>query len=402
MQKKLLNAAVIVAALGYFVDVFDLLLFSVVRVPSLKELGLPPDEVLAQGSFILNLQLAGLIFGGFFFGILGDKIGRIKILFASILFYSLANIGCAFVHDTTVYAVLRFFAGVGLSGELGAGVTLVSELLPKDKRGIGTTIITGVGLLGAVAAGILSDHLHWRTCYIIGGVLGLLLLVVRIKISESTIFDEIKGKDVRRGDLVFFFSSWERVKRYLLCVGLGFPTMFTVYIFVTFSPELLRNIGVSDNASVGVAIMYAYISISIGDFLSGFVSQKLNSRISPLEYSLLFYTMTFAVLTFYGIHSMSEFYLYVAIMGFLSGIWALIVTIAAEQFGTNIRALAATSIPNVIRGSTIILIFLFQNLKAPLGFFYSTMCVGWVSIVVALLCLKRQKETFGKNLEFVE
>ncbi|MBL7661159.1 MFS transporter [bacterium] len=403
MRKELFSAAVVVAALGYFVDVFDLLLFSILRVPSLKELGLNDAQILEQGIHILNLQLGGLIFGGIIWGILGDKFGRLSILFGSIFLYSIANIACAFVQNVETYALLRFIAGLGLAGELGAGITLVSELLSKEDRGWGTTLVTAVGVAGAIVAGLLAQVVSWRVCYFIGGVLGLLLLVARVSVSESEAFKAIKSKSqVKRGSILMLFSTWDRVKRYLLCILLGFPIMFVVYIFVTFSPEISKGLNITGAVSAGTGIVFCYIGITIGDFLFGALSQILKSRRRASLLSLLGLTVGLLILWLAPPRSTATIYIYCTCLGLLSANWAVLLTSAAEQFGTNLRATAATSIPNMVRGSAILSTLCFKDLKSYFSPFDSALIVGFASILIAFIALQFLEETYGKDLDFIE
>ncbi len=196
---SIFQLAVIVSALGFFVDVYDLLLFAIIRKPSLVDLGLSPEQVLSQGEFIISVQMIGLLLGGILFGIIGDKKGRLSVLFGSILMYSIANILNGMVVNVEQYAILRFIAGVGLAGELGAGVTLVSELLPKEKRSVATGFIAGFGIFGVVFAFLLSRYFDWRTCYYIGGALGIGLLLMRVSVRESSLFHQVKQSTRKEG-----------------------------------------------------------------------------------------------------------------------------------------------------------------------------------------------------------
>jgi putative MFS transporter len=396
-------AAVVVAALGYFVDIFDILLFSIVRVPSLTDIGVPADKIFSEGIFILNLQLIGLLLGGVVWGVWADKIGRLSVLYGSILIYSVANIACAFVHSVELYAIYRFIAGFGLAGELGAGITLVSELLPKDKRGWGATIVTGFGLLGAVVAGILAEIISWRTCYLIGGILGFLLLVARIKVSEGEAFTAIKNNsDIKKGSLILLFSSIDRIKRYVLCVLLGAPIMAVVYVLATFAPEIGKHLNFSENLTAAKSVMYTYIGITIGDFIWGFVSQTLKSRKSATSLSLLFAIFLTGIAVIFPPLNASYFYLYTILFGIASANWAIILSTCAESFGTNIRATATTSIPNVIRGGAIIVVMVFSLFKSTILPWDAAILTILICIAVAFFANKAIKETFGVSLSFTE
>ncbi len=396
------NIAVLVGALGYFVDIYDLILFSVVRQPSLRSLGVPEDQLLDVGIRLLNWQMVGMLIGGVLWGVLGDRRGRIKVLFGSILLYSLANIANAFVQDPFQYSVLRFVAGLGLAGELGAAITLVSETLSKEQRGLGTTIVATVGVSGAIAANLVARHFDWRTAYIVGGVLGLCLLVLRVRLFESGMFEHSrKDKKVARGDLGLLVRKPERLLRYLKCILVGLPTWFVIGILIALSPEIAGSRGITGIAG-GDAIMYAYIGLVLGDLSSGVLSQYLRSRRKVV---LAFLGLT-AIATWLNLTasvSPDQFYWLCLLSGFGVGYWAMFVTIGAEQFGTNLRATVATSVPNWARGALVPLTLAFKALHANgSSFVQSAMIVGLVSIAVAAIAAYSLRETFGRDLDFVE
>lgn len=407
-QKKvsLFNIAVIVAALGYFVDIYDLLLFAIIRIDSLNELGLSPEQIKIEGEAILQWQMFGLLLGGIIAGVIGDIKGRLSVLFGSIILYSLANIANGFVETVEQYKYIRFIAGLGLAGELGAGITLVSEIISKEKRGIATSLVAGIGLTGAVVAFIMKENFHWRTCYFIGGGLGLLLLILRISVFESGMFQQIKKTGVQRGNFFMLFTNADRLKRYLSGIMIGLPTWFVIGVLVAFSSEFGKQFGIKEKIDPGKAIMYAYAAISIGDILIGFVSQWLKSRKKAL---FIFYgiTILFMVLFFTAQWngSAAKMYWICAGLGFGTGFWAIFVTMAAEQFGTNLRATAATTIPNMVRGMLAVFIIpLFQGLRNIDGVgyinggIYAAIIIMLITIVAALI----SKETFNKDLNFVE
>lgn len=407
-QKKvsLFNIAVIVAALGYFVDIYDLLLFAIIRIDSLNELGLSPEQIKIEGEAILQWQMFGLLLGGIIAGVIGDIKGRLSVLFGSIILYSLANIANGFVETVEQYKYIRFIAGLGLAGELGAGITLVSEIISKEKRGIATSLVAGIGLTGAVVAFIMKENFHWGTCYFIGGGLGLLLLILRISVFESGMFQQIKKTGVRRGNFFMLFTNADRLKRYLSGIMIGLPTWFVIGVLVAFSSEFGKQFGIKEKIDPGKAIMYAYAAISIGDILIGFVSQWLKSRKKAL---FIFYgiTILFMVLFFTAQWngSAAKMYWICAGLGFGTGFWAIFVTMAAEQFGTNLRATAATTIPNMVRGMLAVFIIpLFQGLRNIDGVgyinggIYAAIIIMLITIVAALI----SKETFNKDLNFVE
>jgi MFS family permease len=398
----LFNIAVIVAALGYFVDIYDLLLFGIIRRESLRDLGLNEAQVGTIGENIISIQMAGLLIGGIIWGIMGDKKGRLSVLFGSIVLYSLANIANGFVTDTTQYAVVRFVAGIGLAGELGAGITLVSELLPKEKRGIGTSLVAGIGLTGAIVAYFISQAFDWRICYFIGGGLGLALLLLRISVFESGMFQQTKKLAVVRGDFRMFFTNADRFKKYILSILVGLPTWFVIGVLVSFSDQFGKSFGITEPISPGKAIMYAYVGISVGDVLIGLVSQWLRSRKKAL-YIFYFITLVFMALFFLQKEgSANRMYWICGGLGFGTGFWAIFVTMAAEQFGTNLRATAATTIPNVVRGSLPLVILLFKSLRESMDYATAGLITGIVVMVITLIAAAFTKETFGKDLNYVE
>lgn len=393
---------VIVGALGYFVDIYDLLLFSIIRKQSLMDLGLSGDAVTSAGENIISIQMAGLLIGGIIWGVMGDKRGRLSVLFGSIILYSLANITNGMIHTTTQYAIVRFIAGIGLAGELGAGITLVSESLPKEKRGIGTSLVAGVGLTGAVVAYFISQEFNWRICYYIGGALGILLLVLRISVYESGMFHEVKKQNVVRGSFTMFFTNSRRFKKYIVSILLGLPTWYVIGVLVSFSDKFGKEFGIADPIQPGKAVMFAYVGISIGDVLIGLVSQWLRSRKKAL---FLFYglTLIFMILFFMQRNGSDEYmYLICGGLGFGTGFWAIFVTMAAEQFGTNLRATAATTVPNMVRGALPLIILLFKGLRTSMGYVEAGMITGGIVMVIALISAAFTHETFGKDLNFVE
>jgi MFS transporter, putative metabolite:H+ symporter len=398
------NIAVIVAALGYFVDIYDLLLFSITRVPSLKSLGLSDDLVLSEGESIIMWQMAGLLIGGIIWGIMGDKKGRLSVLFGSIILYSLANIANGFVQTADQFKIIRFIAGVGLAGELGAGITLVSELTHKSKRGIATSLVAGIGLTGAVVAFIMKENFDWRTCYFIGGGLGLALLLLRISVFESGMFQETKKLDVQRGNFFMLFNTGEKLKKYICSILIGLPTWFVIGVLVTFSSEFGKQMGIKEKIDPGKAIMYAYAAISLGDILIGFISQWFKSRKKALY---LFYLITavFMVL-FFTIQwngTAEKMYWICAGLGFGTGFWAIFVTMGAEQFGTNIRATAATTIPNMVRGMlTVMILPLFKLFRGMTDYVTGGWITAIVIMAITVIAAILTKETFHKDLNYVE
>lgn len=398
------NIAVIVAALGYFVDIYDLLLFSITRVPSLKSLGLADAQVLSEGEGIIMWQMAGLLIGGIIWGIMGDKKGRLSVLFGSIILYSLANIANGFVQTADQFKLIRFVAGIGLAGELGAGITLVSELTHKSKRGIATSLVAGIGLTGAVVAFIMKENFDWRTCYFIGGGLGLLLLLLRISVFESGMFHEVKKLNVQRGNFFMLFNTREKFKKYICSILIGLPTWFVIGVLVTFSSEFGKQMGIAEKIDPGKAIMYAYAAISIGDILIGLISQWFKSRKKAL-YLFYFITAVFMVL-FFTIQwngTAARMYWICAGLGFGTGFWAIFVTMGAEQFGTNIRATAATTIPNMVRGMlTVLILPLFKLFRGITDYVTGGWITAIVIMAITIVAAYLTKETFHKDLNYTE
>ena len=406
--KNILNAAVIVAALGYFVDIYDLLLFGIVRTDSLKDLGITGDAIRNQGEFLISMQMFGMLFGGILWGVLGDKKGRISVLFGSIILYSVANIANGMVTTVDGYAFWRLIAGIGLAGELGAGITLVTESLPKEKRGYGTMIVASVGVSGAVAAYLVYQAFQdWRLCYYAGGILGILLLFLRISITESGMFKQVQQSDEKKGDFLSLFTNKKRFSKYLQCILIGIPLWFLVGVLITFAPEFAKALGVqqAETIAAGKAIAFCYTGLVFGDIASGLLSQWLKSRKKIMRLFLIFnLIMVFVYLNAFGI-SASTFYLLCFTMGFSVGYWVLFVTIAAEQFGTNIRATVTTTVPNFVRGSLPLIILIYSFFRDRLfegDILKSGMIVGSILSIVSLLALWKLNETFHVDLDYTE
>lgn len=400
--RTLYSIPVVVAALGYFVDIYDLLLFSIVRIASLKSLGVAEADLMSTGEFLIQAQMFGLLVGGIIWGIMGDKRGRLSVLFGSILIYSLANVANGFVVTVNQYALLRFIAGVGLAGELGAGITLVAEVLPKELRSYGTTLVASVGLMGAVLANIVARHFEWQTAYLIGGGLGLLLLIGRVSIFESGMFKKIKESNVQRGNFLQLFTSGNRLRRFMSCIFIGLPIWFVIGILVTFSPEFAKAIGITEKIIAGDAIMYSYIGLAVGDLFSGFLSQWLKSRKKVVLLYILVTTIFIVFYLFNPSDSATIFYILCFGLGVGIGYWALFVTIAAEQFGTNLRATVATSVPNFIRGTVVPLVWIFGIARTYLGVTWGAFAVGMGTVFIALVALYYLTETFERDLNFLE
>ncbi|HWY50886.1 MAG TPA: MFS transporter [Chthoniobacterales bacterium] len=391
----------IVSALGYFVDVYDLIIFSVVRSASLAGLGVPPPEMLSVGLRLLNIQLAGVLAGGILWGILGDKRGRLSVLFGSIILYSAANIANAYVATIGQYELLRFVAGFGLAGELGAGVTIVSEFVGKKNRGWATMFIASVGLLGAVLASQVGIHFDWRTSFLVGGILGLALLVLRMGAIESSLFLKVRKLNVPRGNFSLLFRDKKLLGRYVLCVLAGAPLYFVIGILITASPEFGRNEGLSQMPVAGVAVMYAYIAMSVGDLACSALSQWWHSRRWALTTFHLLCLAACCVFILVPSPSVGFFNAKCAAVGFSIGFWAVLILNAAEQFGTNLRASVTTSVPNFVRALLIPISAIFTAFRSITGLAGAALILAVVVCTIAIAATWRLEETFDRELDFV-
>ncbi len=399
---RLVALAILVAALGYFVDVFDLVLFSVVRVTSLTDLGVAPEDMLPVGAYLLNMQLAGFLVGGLLWGVMGDRIGRTQVLFGSIILYSLANLANAFVTSIDQYALCRLIAGIGLAGEIGAGITLVAELMPKHLRGYGTTIVATVGVMGGAVAGFMGHMLPWETAYIVGGVMGLLLLALRVSVHESGLFSAVKARDdVPRGNVLMLITPPQRLVRYTACILIGAPTWFGVAVLITFAPEVGRALEISGDLKVATALPFFYLGLTLGDFASGVLSQHWHSRRRAMALFIGAAAFVTACLPLLHGAAPAAYYAYCFILGIFLGYWVLMLTTAAEQFGTNVRATVATSVPNFVRATGVLATSSFVALKA-MGVVPAALIVGAGAFLIAGCALLILQETFGKDLDFVE
>ena len=373
----LFSLPVIVAALGYFVDIYDLLLFGIVRVPSLTSLGLNAEQISTEGTRIINWQMGGLLLGGILWGVLGDKRGRLSVLFGSIITYSLANIACGFIpkvtfmDPVTYYALMRFIAGVGLSG--------------------------------AVVAYFTVKLFDWPTAFFIGGGMGIGLLLLRVGVVESGMFKNVSAdSSVVKGNFLAFFTTADRFSRYMKCIGLGIPTWFVIGVLATFANEFGAALGITEAIQPGQAIMWCYIGLSTGDLASGFISQALASRKKAVTLLMLLTLAATVVYLFVGLKTALAMYLTCMVLGFGIGYWAMFVTIGAEQFGTNLRATAATTIPNMVRGLTIPMTLLYQGLKPGFGPLHAAATVGFIAFALGFYSILTISETHGKEMDFIE
>lgn len=406
---------ILVAALGYFVDIYDLILFSIIRKNSLMGLGLSVEECLPIGERLISIQMLGMLVGGILWGVLGDKKGRLSVLFGSIIMYSTANIANGMVDSIGAYSFWRFIAGVGLAGELGAGITLVSESMSKENRGYGTMAVTTFGVMGGVVAGLVGNMFDWRTSYFIGGAMGFALLFLRIGVYESILFTSKHTQNAKRGDFLGLFRKKATFIKYLKCILIGLPTWFFAGILITFSPEFAKSIGIHD-VSAGTAVIMFYGGLTLGDFLSGLLSQWIRSRKKVVMAFVLMSWLTTAAYLFMDYSDTAIFYGICLVLGVSAGYWALFITIASEQFGTNIRSTVTTTAPNFVRGALVLLILVFDGFKRLLpnlfpDYFvanpsdiivYSAFLVGSISIIISLWAINGVEETFGKELDYVE
>jgi len=413
------NIIVIVAALGYFVDIYDLILFQVIKNPSLESLGLSGQELTDAGLNLMNWQMIGMLIGGILWGILGDRKGRLSVLFGSIILYSVANFANAFVTDLNMYAFLRLIAGIGLAGELGAGITLVSETMTQKNRGYGTMLVVSFGVLGAVAANLVAlngDYLSgflfnlsgwklagWQVAYVIGGVLGILLLFLRIGVYESHMYVSVETKKVSRGNFFKLFSSRKILVKYVSCIAIGIPIWYMIGILIALAKDISAFKGIN-NIVTGNAVMFFYIGTSFGDFMSGYLSQIFKSRIRIVFFYLSVAVIAIPMYLYIPFTDPAMFYWICAFLGFASGYWAVFITIASEQFGTNIRSTVTTTVPNFVRGSLVLLTLVLNLFRKDLQFDLITSClvVGIISLGIAFFALSKLEETYHKELAYVE
>jgi MFS transporter, putative metabolite:H+ symporter len=405
MQNKsnqIFSAAVIVAALGYFVDVYDLVLFLVIGQKSLAAIGVPQDQLVKSFEFLLDVQMGGMLIGGIFWGVLGDKKGRLSVLFGSIITYSLANIANGFVTNMESYVVLRFIAGFGLAGELGAGITLVSETMSKENRGYGTMVVASIGVTGAVVAALVGK-VGWQIAYWIGGGLGLSLLLLRIGVFESGMFAKVaEAGNVHRGKFFALFTDKKRAKKYLCCILIGLPVWFIIGKLVGLSPQFAKELGVVGTIENAYSVLFCYSGLVFGDLASGGISQWMKSRKRVM---FLFYGFNCILVTIYlyvqGLDA-ALFYTLIFLLGFSVGFWAIFVTIASEQFGTNLRATVATTVPNFVRGSLILITIVLNFTKSTYGLIGGTAIVAVGIMAISFFSLRYLGETFGKDLDYLE
>jgi len=393
---------IIVAALGYFVDIYDLILFNIVKKPSLLSIGVSKENLENVGIHLFNMQMTGMLVGGILWGVLGDKKGRLKVLFGSIILYSLANILNAFATTVESYSIIRFVAGVGLAGELGAGITLISETMDKENRGYGTMVIVTFGALGAVLAAVIADMFDWKVAYIMGGVLGLALLALRVKTMESKMFKGLEKTTSMRATFSYLLFHPKRFLKYLSCIMIGLPIWFIVGVLIALCETFAKQMGVQGAIKVSTAVAMSYIGLSVGDLLSGTLSQVLKSRKKVVVIFLFMAAIVIGVYLFTSNISVNTFYLLCFLLGFSTGFWAIFVTIASEQFGTNIRSTVTNTVPNFVRGAVVPITLSFKSLTASHNSTYAAIVVGSVCLILSLIAVLNLNETFGKDLNYSE
>lgn len=401
--RRALALAILVAALGYFVDIYDLILFSIVRVRSLTDIGVAHDQLLPTGVLLLNMQMTGMLFGGILWGVIGDKRGRLSVLFGTIILYSAANLANAWVTTVPQYAMLRLVAGIGLAGELGAGITLVSELMPRETRGYATTLVAAVGICGAVAAFLVGDRFSWRTAYVVGGLMGIALLALRVGVQESGMFRQVKAESHARGRFFSLFATRHRASRYVASILIGVPIWYVVGILMTFSPEFGKAMGMTPAPDAGRAVVFTYVGLSAGGFLSGWISQWVRSRKKVLAWFIGITALGVALYFVPGAKSLGVFYALCFGLGIGGGYWSIFITVASEQFGTNLRATATTTVPNFVRGAVVPLTLVFQKVLTPaVGLIWAGLIIGVVTLALAAVSVTLLDETYGRDLDFVE
>ncbi len=401
-MKRHIWLAIIASALGFFVDLYDIMILSVVRKSSLLAVGVPEVELLSKGVSLINIQMAGMLIGGFVWGIIGDKMGRLSVLFGSIILYSTATFANAYVTNFEMYLLLRFLAGVGLAGELGAAITLVAEQMPQKFRGIGPAIIGGCGMLGAIFGAYIGGNYSWEFTYQLGGGLGFFLLLLRLGVLESGLFNEMKDKTTIKGDLRLLFKNKNYIKKYISICVLGFPVWFVNGVVMTFTPEIAKAWGMNPVPSVSAVVTYYFIGLTFGDLTGGFVSQYFQSRKKAIRLYLSLYAIAALVFFLVGNQSLTIYYGLLLFLGFCVGYSIVLLTLAAEQFGTNIRATVTTSSLNILRATVIPQTLLFQFLNPYIGTVNSAMAVGVLAILIAFWGLSNLEETFHKDLNYME
>jgi MFS transporter, putative metabolite:H+ symporter len=401
-MKRYIWLAIIASALGFFVDLYDIIILSIVRSKSLLEMGIPQSELLSKGVWLINIQMVGMLIGGFIWGIIGDKFGRLSVLFGSIILYSLATFANAYADSFEVYLLLRFLAGLGLAGELGAAITLVTEQMPQKYRGIGPAIIAGCGMLGAIVGAYIGGKYSWQFTYQLGGAMGLVLLILRLGVMESGLFNQMKEKTTAKGDLRLLFKNKSHTLKYISICVMGFPGWFMNGVVMTFTPEIGKAWGMDPLPTVSAVFTYFFIGFTFGDLSSGFVSQLMKSRKKAILTYLSLFGIGMAAFFLFAKYSLTLYYGIFLFLGFSAGYTIVLLTLAAEQFGTNIRATVTTSALNLIRATVIPQATLFGILSPIIGAAHGALVVGVMAICLAFWALGNLEETFDKDLDFME
>ncbi len=401
-QQSIVLLSIILVSLGYFVDIYDLLLFTIVKEQSLRDIGVPQNNLLKEGQFLLQLQMLGTLFGGIFWGIMGDKRGRLWVLFVSIIIYSFATFANGFVSQIWHYQLLRFLAGVGLAGELGVGVALICEIMSKKNRGFGTLIVATVGFWGAIAAYLVNQEHGWRTSYFIGGALGLGLVILRVAVMESAMFEEtLLSKKVKMGSFLMLFEDQQKSSKYLKCILIGVPTWFVIGILVNLAPQFTQQFGMKNAPQdAGLAIVFCYAGMSIGNFLCGILSEFLKSRRKALIIFHIFLTLAVLFYLNSGNMSLPLFYFKIFLMGIGIGFWIVFVSVAAEQFGTNIRATVTVTATNFVRAA--LWIFTWATFSLGSNLLKNAFYVAIISLLIAIVSAYLLPETYDKSLDYVD
>jgi len=402
-QKSGVALSVAAAALGYFVDLYDIVIFGVVRVVSLNDLGITGADNTSWGIHLLNLQMTGMLIGGVLWGVLGDIVGRRAALLATIGIYSLANVANGFVTSVEQYAVLRFIAGVGLAGELGMGVTLVAELMPARYRGYGTTVIAFLGLLGALAASYVGVLLPWRLAYFAGGGMGLLVMALRwYGLRESAMFAARRAQAQHQGDVRLLFKSLPTFGKFLAVIAVGVPIWYISALFVNLAPEYGRALKLTAPLSVAEALRWQAIGLAIGSAATGLLSEWLHSRKRVLYGCFAALIGLVGLLLSLDGASVTAYCVVMFAIGLGQGYWTVFITTSAEQFGTNIRATVATSVPNFVRAMIVPITLSLKAIWDATGLVGGTLLIGALVFGVALAALWSLPETWGKNLDYTE
>lgn len=402
---------ILVASLGYFVDAYDLIIASVVRSSAIVELGLAQvgtPEHTKYAQLFEYVQSAGILLGGIIFGVYSDKKGRKKALYYSIAIYSIANILNGLLSASvpfvgTVYCILRFICGFALAAELSIGIVMISETMKAKHRGYGTMIVVSFGILGAVLAAVLFEFIgiHWQTLYLIGGIAGVLLLIFRFSVKETNPFLDLENQESERGSWVMIFKNRRLLKILFNAILLGFPIYFFISIPIKFATDYGKELGLTIKGTIPIIVFY--IAMSVSDIIANYLCQLFENRKKVLYFYLGLCTISVFLLHFYPPTTPEQyFYLFSPLMGFASGYWALLITFTNEQIGTNIRSTYTTAVPNVVRSLFIPIQLLLTVLQPTFGTSTSVFYIGVLAVILALLGLYSLKETWGKNLKFID